>query len=94
MGRREEGVCVIRPEGEAMEASCGGWSAWLLLDNRMEKQKVPLKKAASNLLDNRLESPKQMPKKWRQIFISDFFPREGIPKGKLLGIMFLSVWCS
>ena len=55
MGRREEGVCVIRPEGEAMEASCGGWSAWLLLDNRMEKQKVPLKKAASNLLDNRLE---------------------------------------
>ena len=38
-----------------MKESCGGWSAWLLLDNRLETQKVPKKKVATNLLDNVLE---------------------------------------
>lgn len=48
----EAGVCVIRPQGKAMKASCGEWSLRLLLNHGFGNGKTVLKNVALKLLGN------------------------------------------
>ena len=74
------------------KASCGGWRAWLLLDNKLENAKSALKKwpqiylirhrleKVASVTDHWLESALKKSKKSGARFYVEFFSQRGNTK--------------